>query len=50
LLVKSQTNPDKTIGDADHGRLRILTWAMRDLAGAMVMVETDGNPDDWIPF
>lgn len=49
-LVKAQTRPDGTVAGPDFERLRILTWAMRDLVGAMVMVETDGNPDEWIPF
>lgn len=49
-LVKAQTRPDGTVAGPDFERLRILTWAMRDLVDAMKMVETDGNPDEWIPF
>ena len=44
------SNADGTIAEVDWQRLNILSLAMRDLAAAMEMVETDGNPDDWIPF
>jgi hypothetical protein len=41
---------DGTIGKDSWNRLRVLTWAMRDLITAMRIVESDGDPDDDIPF
>lgn len=52
LLDKTQTlgGRDGTIGEVDWKRLRALTWAMRDLAAVMRLIEEGGDPDDLIPF
>lgn len=48
--LRARPVPDGTIGPTDRERMRILTTAVRDLEDAMTMVETDGDPEDFIPF
>jgi hypothetical protein len=56
LLNKTQNNgwtfstADKTIDQKSWLRLRVLTWAIRDLVAAMDLIERDGDPDEFIPF
>lgn len=48
--LRGRVKPDGTIGPTDRERMRILTMAVRELEDAMKMVETDGDPEDFIPF
>lgn len=41
---------DGTIDKVNRLRIFILTAAIRDLRDAMVMVENDGDPEEFIPF
>lgn len=41
---------DGTIDPAMWSRLRLLTTAVNDLAWVISCIETEGDPDDYIPF
>ncbi len=41
---------DGTIDEATWKRLKILAAAIGETAEAMIMIETDGDPEEWIPF
>ena len=41
---------DGTIDPVMWSRLRLLTTAVNDLAWVITCIETEGDPDDFIPF